>query len=141
MFSAEVLLQQLSELGRQLDAEVDKLGDLDMIATGLGCEYQRLREEHEDVVAEAFLGLAQGSIEAKKMAARLKCVPSRLLAQDANLEWEKGKSRVRTQQAAIKALHTRIEIGRSLLSTEKTRMDLDRLPSHGPISGSTHPYA
>lgn len=129
MFETETLLRQLSELGRELDKQVDKLGDLDMIATGLGCHYQALRESHEDNVAEQFLGLAAGSIEAKKMSARLKCVPSRLVAQEANLEWEKAKSRVRTQQAAVKAIHTRIEIGRSLLSTEKTRMDLDRLPN------------
>lgn len=128
MFDADTLLSQLSELGRQLDREVNRLGELDMLATGLGCEYQRLREEHEDNLADAFLHLAEGGVEAKKMAARLKCVPSRLIAQDANLEWERAKSRVRTQQEAIRALHRRIEIGRSLLSTEKVRMDLDRLP-------------
>ena len=129
MFETQVLLQQLSELGRQLDHEVDTLGDLDMIATGLGCHYQALRESYEDDIADHFLRAADGGVEAKKLAARLKCVPARLVAQEAYLEWEKSKSRVRTQQAAIKALHTRIEIGRSLLSTEKTRMDLDRLPN------------
>jgi hypothetical protein len=128
MFETQVLLQQLADLGRELDRQVDQLGDLDMIATGLGCEFQRLREEHEDALADVFLNGPAGSVESRKAAARLKCVPSRLVAQDAALEWEKAKSRVRTQQAAIKALHTRIEIGRSLLSTEKTRMDLDRLP-------------
>jgi hypothetical protein len=128
MFETNVLLTQLAELGRELDKQVDKLGDLDMIATGLGCHYQVLREAYEDAVADAFLKAPTGGVEAKKMEARLKCVPSRLVAQEANLEWEKSKSRVRTQQAAIKALHTRIEIGRSLLSTEKARMDLDRMP-------------
>ena len=126
MFDPDVLLHQLSELGRQLDQEVNKLGELDMISVGYGCEYQRLREEHEDAVAEVFLRLA-GGVEARKLEARLKCVPSRLVAQDAHLMWEKSKSRVRTQQEAIRALHKRIEIGRSLLSTEKTRMDLDRI--------------
>jgi hypothetical protein len=128
MFDAETLLRQLSELGRQLDQQVDKLGELDMLATGLGCEYQRLREEHEDQLATAFLGMADGGVEAKKMAARLKCVPARLIAQEANKDWEEAKSRLRTQQAAVRALGARIEIGRSLLSHEKTRMDLDRLP-------------
>lgn len=126
MFDANTLLAQLATLGRQLDEEVNKLGELDMIATGLGCEYQRLREEHEDNLAEAFLAVA-GGVEIRKMSARLKCVPSRLIAEDASLEWEKAKSRVRTQQEAIRALHRRAEIGRSLLSTEKTRMDLDRM--------------
>lgn len=130
MFDAETLLRQLSELGRLLDKEVDRLGELDMLATGLGCEYQRLREEHEDQLASAFLGMTDGGVEAKKMAARLKCVPARLIAQKANRDWEEARSRLRTQQAAVRALVARIEIGRSLLSHEKTRMDLDRLPSH-----------
>ena len=121
---ATTLLQQLAELGRQLDKEVDRMGELDMLATGLGCEYQRLREEHEDSCAETFLGLADGGVEAKKMAARLKCIPSRIIAQDANLQWEQAKSRLRTQQAAVRAITTRIEIGRSLLSHEKALMGL-----------------
>jgi hypothetical protein len=131
MFEAETLLRQLSELGRQLDQEVSELGRLDMIATGLGCEYNRLREETEDAFATAFLGLTDGGVEAKKLAARLKVVPARLVAQDAYKDWEEAKSRLRTQTAAVRALGTRIEIGRSLLSTEKTRMDLDRLPATG----------
>jgi hypothetical protein len=129
MFDAETLLRQLSELGRQLDEQVNKLGELDLLATGLGCEYQRLREEHEDQFAATFLEpTTVGGVEAKKMTARLKCVPARLIAQEANKDWEEAKSRLRTQQAAVRALGARIEIGRSLLSHEKTRMDLDRLP-------------
>src|SRR5271170_3258322 len=85
MFDTNTLLAQLSELGRQLDSEVDKLGDLDMIATGAGCHYQALREAYEDNLAENFLRLADGGVEAKKMAARLKCVPARLIAQEAYL--------------------------------------------------------
>lgn len=126
MFDANTLLAQLAALGRQLDEQVDELGRLDLLATGAGCEYQRLREETEDTFAEAFLNV-QGGVEVRKMHARLKSVPARLTAQDANKEWEFAKSRVRTQQEAIRALHRRIEIGRSLLSTEKTRMDLDRV--------------
>ena len=126
VFDANTLLSQLAALGRELDEQVDELGRLDLIATGNGCEYSRLREDTEDVFAEAFLN-AEGGVEARKMSARLKSVPARLLAQDANKEWEFSKSRVRTQQEMIRALHRRIEIGRSLLSTEKTRMDLDRI--------------
>src|ERR1700722_9408256 len=124
MMDATTLLSQLAELGRQLDREVEKLGELDLLAPGLGCGYQVLREEHEDDCADSFLGMREGGVEAKKMAARLKCVPSRLIAQDASLEWEKAKSRLRTQQAAVRALTTRIEIGRSLLSHEKALMGL-----------------
>jgi hypothetical protein len=121
---ATTLLSQLAELGRQLDKEVDHMGELDALATGLGCEYQRLREEHEDACAECFLTLTDGGVEAKKMAARLKCIPSRIIAQDANLQWELAKSKLRTQQAAVRAITTRIEIGRSLLSHEKALMGL-----------------
>jgi len=131
MFDAETLLRQLAELGRQLDQQVDRLGELDMLATGLGCEWNRLREEHEDNLADAFVNGPDGGVEARKMMARLKCRPSRLIAQEASLEHEQAKSRLRTQQAVVKAISTRIEIGRSLLSTEKTRMDLDRLPARG----------
>jgi hypothetical protein len=127
MFDPDLLLRQLSELGRLLDAQIETLGECDLLATGLGCEYQRLREECEDRVAEEFLK-AEGTVETRKMIARLKAVPSRLIAQDALLEAEKAKARLRTQQAAIRALHARVEIGRSLLSHEKTRLDLDRLP-------------
>lgn len=124
---AGTLLNQLGDLGRQLDREVDKLGEYDMLATGLGCEYQRLREEYEDEFAAQFLGMTAGGVEAKKLAARLKAVPSRLIAQDASLQWEQAKSRLRTQQAAVRALTTRIEIGRSLLSHEKALMGLGGL--------------
>lgn len=121
---ATTLLSQLAELGRHLDREVDKLGEYDMIATGLGCEYQRLREEHEDELAESFLSSLASGVEARKMESRLRCVPSRLEAQKVSLAWEKSKSELRTQQAAVRALTTRIEIGRSLLSHEKALMGL-----------------
>lgn len=123
MFDAEVLLAQLAELGRQLDQETEKLGELDALATGHGCAYQRRREEYEDDLAEAFLS-AQGSVEVRKNEARVKCLPSRILVQDAADDWEKAKGRVRTQQAAIKALTVRIDIGRSLLSHEKALIGL-----------------
>lgn len=127
MFDANVLLKQLSDLGRQLDAEVEKLADLDFHATGKGCDYQRLREEHEDALASAFLEVP-GGVEVRKASARLKSVPSRLVAQDASKDWEEAKSRLRTQQAAIKALTTRIEIGRSMLSHEKSMLALNWNP-------------
>lgn len=127
MFDADVLLRQLSELGLRLDAEVEKLGELDVLATGLGCRYQALREHYEDEVANAFLK-SDGSVEQKKMLARLKTIDARLTAQDAALAWENAKADLRTQQAAVRALHTRIDVGRSLLSTEKARLELDRLP-------------
>jgi hypothetical protein len=116
-------LRQLSELGRQLDDATAKLSQDDVIATGLGIEATQLKEEYEDQLAEAFQS-AEGSVEAKKTDARLKCKPGRLLAQDAAAEWEKAKAKVRGQQAIVRALGIRIDIGRSLVSHEKSLMAL-----------------
>jgi hypothetical protein len=120
---AQILLNQLSELGKQLDRETSKLGELDLLATGKGIEYQHVRESYEDDVASAFMA-ADGSVEAKKNEARLKCVSMRLYAQEISGEWEKLKAQVRTQQAIVRAVNTRIDIGRSLLSHEKAMMTL-----------------
>lgn len=126
MMDTTVLLTQLGQLGRQLEEETTRLGELDMLATGLACDYNRIREEYEDELAAAFLSL-DGPVEARKMASRQKCVPARLEAQDASRRWEEAKSRLRTQQAAVRTLQARIEIGRSMLSHEKTLMGLGGL--------------
>lgn len=120
---AQILLNQLGELGKTLDRETSKLGELDLLATAKGVEYQHIREAYEDDVASAFMA-ADGSVEAKKNEARLKCVAARLLMQEVSAEWEHLKSKVRTQQAIVRAVNTRIDIGRSLLSHEKAMMTL-----------------
>lgn len=125
-FDVNLLLRQLSQLGKQLDEAVEKLSELDLIATGLGCEYNRLREEYEDGLASVFLN-SEGSVESRKATARLKCIPSRLMMQEAAKEHEEAKSKLRTQQQAVRALQSRIDVGRSLLSHEKSRMALDGL--------------
>lgn len=122
-FDAEVLVTQLSQLGRDLDGMVRRLGELDDYATEREGEYRFALEEHEDRIAEAFLG-AEGSVDARKCTARLKCTPTRVIAGEAALEWNRAKSRLRTHQASIQALHRRIEIGRSMLSREKALMSL-----------------
>jgi dihydroneopterin aldolase len=122
-YGAEVLTQQLAQLGRDLDTEVKYLGQLDETAVEAEGEFRRLDEEHGDRVAEEFLK-AEGAVETRKMIARLKAVPARLTAQDAWLEWNRAKSRLRTQQASIQALHRRVEIGRSMLSREKALISL-----------------
>lgn len=122
-FDAEVLVRQLSQLGRDLSDEVVRLGDLEDAAVTAEGEYRRLDEEHEDAVASAFLA-AEGTAEVRRSAARLKAVPSRLIAQEAWLEWNRLRARLRTQQASLQALHRRCEIGRSLLSREKSLLSL-----------------
>ena len=122
-WDAELLVTQLSDLGRALDKEVKHLGVLDEKAVDAEGDYRRLDEEHQDRMAEEFLKL-EGSVEARKMQARLKARPARLVAEDAWLEWKRASAKLRTQQASIQAIHRRIEIGRSMLSREKTLIGL-----------------
>jgi hypothetical protein len=122
-WEAETLVRQLSQLGRDLDTEVGVLGELDMISVEAEGEFRRLDEEHGDRFAQEFLH-AEGTVDAKKNIARIKAIPARLIAQDAWLEWSRAKSRLRTQQASIQAMHRRIEVGRSLLSREKALIGL-----------------
>jgi hypothetical protein len=122
-WEAETLVRQLSQLGRDLDAEVGVLGNLDMISVEAEGEFRRLDEEHGDRLAQEFLH-AEGTVDAKKNIARIKAIPARLTAQDAWLDWNRAKSKLRTQQASIQAMHRRIEIGRSMLSREKTLLSI-----------------
>lgn len=122
-FDGDLLATQLAQLGRDLDREVSILGVLDEAAVDAEAEYRRLDGEHGDRVAQEFLN-ADGTVDAKKMIARLKAVPARLTAEDAWLEWSRAKARLRTQQASIQALHRRVEIGRSMLSREKALMSI-----------------
>jgi len=122
-WDAQLLVDQLASLGRDLDREVRILGMLDEQAVDAEGNFRRLDEEHGDRVASEFLK-ADGAVEARKMHARLKAVPARLLAEEAWLEWNHAKARLRTQQASIQALHRRVEIGRSMLSREKALLGL-----------------
>jgi len=115
----DVLAKQLGDLGRQLDNATEELAKLDILATGAGIETARLKEEYEDAFAVAFRD-ATGAVEARKVTARLDCVPQRMKAQDASADWERAKAKVRNQQAIVRAINSRIDIGRSLLSREKS---------------------
>lgn len=122
-WDAQLLVDQLSALGRDLDREVKILGQLDEEAVNAEGKFRTLDADHGDRVASEFLK-ADGAVETRKMHARLKAVPARLLADDAWLEWNHAKARLRTQQASIQALHRRVEIGRSMLSREKALIGL-----------------
>jgi hypothetical protein len=122
-YDAQLLANQLAQLGRDLDSEVKYLGVLDEAAVEAEGLYRRLDEEHQDRVATEFLR-SEGTVETRKMQGRLKAVPARLIAEDAWLDWNRAKSKLRTQQASIQALHRRIEIGRSMLSREKALISL-----------------
>lgn len=121
--NANLLADQLGQLGRDLDSETHLLSTFEDQASTLEGKYQRLKELHEDALAKAFLA-ADGSVEVRKSQARLACTESRAAAQDALDEWNKSRSLIRMQAANISALRTRIDIGRSLLSNEKSQLAL-----------------
>jgi hypothetical protein len=120
-----VLVEQLSKLGRDLDEYVVHLGVLEETCVDAECDYRKMDEEYSDRLDEGFLAVS-GSVEVRKAQARQKAIPARLVKEDAYRDWQRAKAKVRTQVASINALHRRVEIGRSMLSREKTLMDLDR---------------
>ena len=115
----DVLAAQLAQLGKQLDEATLKLAELDVFATAKGIDAADKKERYEDALGEAFRGF-EGAVEARKIDARLRCKPERWTAQDAAADWERAKSAVRNQQAMVRAINARIDIGRSLLSREKS---------------------
>lgn len=115
----DVLAKNLGDLGRQLDDATVELARLDVLATAAGIKAANEKEKYEDAYAEAFRD-ADGSIEARKVEARLESKLVRWGSQDASAAWERAKSDVRNQQAMVRALNARIDIGRSLLSREKS---------------------
>lgn len=92
------VVMQLSELGRELDAVVTTLKDL---------EQEVVTKRHAADIAEskAFVS-AEGSMEYRKHAARLVAAPEEgeALVAEATLRYMRTK---------IRAIDTRIEIGRS----------------------------
>ena len=122
-FDAELLARQLSQLGRDLDSEVAVLGELEEQAADAEGAYRAMKAAYDDCVDRTFLN-AEGIADVRKAEARLLCVSQRALMHEANLEWDRAKGRVFTQQANLQALHKRCEIGRSLLSREKSLLSL-----------------
>ena len=123
-FDAETLARQLAALGRDLQDEVIRLGELEEEAVEAEGKYRQLDEAYEDALAKGMLDSDRGSAEARKAEARLGVTSYRLEAHVAYLEWGRAKGRLRTQQASLTALHKRIEVGRSLLSREKALLSL-----------------
>lgn len=115
----DVLAKQLGELGRQLDDATVELARLDILATAAAVDATNAKETYEDCLADAFLA-ATGSVDVRKASARLSCKSRRIDAHNATTTWEYAKADVRNQQAMVRAINSRIDIGRSLLSREKS---------------------
>lgn len=122
-YEAEILAQQLARLGRDLQDEVVRLGELEEEAVDHEAEFRKLETEYDDALDRALID-AEGTMELRKAAARIKCHPGRILMTEASLDWARAKGRVRTQNANLSAIGKRIEVGRSLLSREKALLSL-----------------
>ena len=81
-YSAEMLAQQLAALGRDLDAEVAVLGELEETAADLEGEYRKLKSSYEDCMDNAFIH-GEGGVDLRKTEARLACTAERALMQQA----------------------------------------------------------
>ncbi|WP_433520069.1 hypothetical protein ACQP2T_63755 (plasmid) [Nonomuraea sp. CA-143628] len=103
------IVKQLGHLSRDLDEAVNKLADLEFIAV-----------EAEGDFKVAFAGCfreAVGSVEDRKQIA---------ITQTDTL-WRtfgKAAAAVRLQKEHIKALHARIDVGRTIQSTARAEMQL-----------------
>jgi len=118
-----LLARQLSQLGRDLEAEMLLLREIDEAATEAEGVHCRLEALYKDDLAQSFQD-GQGSVDARNAQARLANVASRQRMEEAKLDWERKRALVRYRQASIRALSSRIDIGRSLLSREKSLANL-----------------
>lgn len=115
----DVLAKQLGDLGRQLEDATKELARLDILATGAGIKAASVKAGYEDHLAQAFLD-ADGPVDIRKATARLCCTSYRIDAQTAAADWERAKTDVSNQQAVVRMINARIDVGRSLLSREKS---------------------
>ena len=97
----------LGELARELAPAVEKLRDLDGT---------RVHAEADFKVAFARVFRASsGSVEDRKQQAWLEC-------EGLWRTWGLAESAVTMQKAHIRALHTRVDVGRSIFSAQKAEM-------------------
>lgn len=103
-YSGEDIVKQLGQLGLDLSAEIGRLGDYESAAVEAEGEFRK-------AYAEAYRD-ASGTLEDRKQQAILKTAkPWR--------EWGLAAAVVRRQRESLKALHARIDIGRTMASREK----------------------
>lgn len=98
------ILQQLGSLSRDLDEAIRKLSELEEAAVTAEGRYKVAR-------ARAFL-TAEGSVQAREHEAVLATESERAA-------YETAAAAVRVQRESIRALHARIDVGRTLSATER----------------------
>jgi hypothetical protein len=123
-FDPETLARQLARLGQDLQDEVKALAVLEDICTELESAYRVRKNQLETATDRAFLS-AEGSIDMRKATARLAVLAEQKQMEEAYLAWGKAKNAVSVQHASLRALNERVDIGRSLLSREKSLLALE----------------
>lgn len=103
------IVKQLGQLSRDLDDAVDHLGVLEEMAVDL-------EADHKLAFAKAFKE-AVGPVEDRKQAATIATDEAFRLA-------GKAAAGVRKQKEHLRALHARIEVGRSMQSTARAEIAL-----------------
>lgn len=104
-----VIASQLGALGVDLDKAVAELGRLEELAVGAEGDYK--------VKFAKTFREGTGSVEDRKQDAVIAC--------DAEWRtWSKAASVVHMQKEHIKALHARIDVGRTLASTARAEASL-----------------
>lgn len=106
----ELLARQLGQLGRDLDAEVTRYGRIEEDAVGAEGDFRV-------AFARAFVKADGRNADMCKQIAILETDPLwRAMAG--------GQALVRVQRESLRALHARIDIGRTMVSRVKAQMGL-----------------
>lgn len=104
-----VIAQQLGQLGVDLDKAVSRLSELEATAIA---EEARYKTKFSRIFREGT-----GSVEDRKQQAVAEC-------DRAWRNWSLAASAVHIQKEHIKALHARIDVGRTLASTARAEASL-----------------
>lgn len=107
--TATDVAMHLAQLSRQLDSTVKDLAKFDEEAV-------RARALYTSEYARAFLG-AEGSMDVRKYTANINTA-------DRALEADLADAKVRAAKEAIRAIQTRIDVGRSYASAIKAEVAL-----------------
>lgn len=103
------IAQNLINLGRELDRLVGEFKDLGMAAA-------EAKRDSEVAYSKAYMG-TEGTVEDRKQSAISQTADDRYMA-------DLAERRVAACKEAIRALHLRIEIGRTLSATTRDEMKL-----------------
>lgn len=99
------VLDQLQTISRDLDAAIRQLSEFEMKAADAESTYRVAK-------ASAFLA-ADGAVQTREHQAVL-------ATQRQLVERDKTAAQVRVQREYIRALHARIDVGRTIVATERT---------------------